>query len=412
MKNINLKSAVMILFLCVAGTNSYSQEKIMQLHRGGNVVHQAKVSEIDSITFADMPSQPAGVYIFGTATPWVEASTEGLMMPTKNMINQEIRSSLYECYVPMTTGTFQIKRKDNINIGGTLFMTYNGSGAYDHPRTSAYYYTPVQDGSFTIAKAGLYHVIYDTELNRVVVCEAKWGVRGMMNYWNFTYMNESADFKTFTVTDQKCNVGEYKFAYSAGWELGIDDTVVSSGGGAQVLVNTNFGGTISWSGTTGTPTLVAGGDNYKIEAANKGYYTITLSWNNGVWSGSMTKTGDIPAIDPATQMFSLIGSAFNNADGTPAAWDYDLDLAYTSTTDGFSSYVAQNVTLLTDGEFKVRKDHDWSTSYGYDAAKITGDASNFVDNYGNIKVVAGKTYTTITFKMHWETGAWEINFTL
>ncbi|MDR1974651.1 MAG: hypothetical protein LBQ31_08280 [Bacteroidales bacterium] len=366
------------------------------------------------------PTDPIddGMYLVGAATPWAEASTAGLMIPTKNEKNQEVRSSLYECYVPMTAGTFQIKRvqggKDNGNIGGALFMTYNGSGGYDHPKVPAYYYTPVNDGTFTVSEAGLYHVVYETELNRIVICRAKWGVRGIMNSWGFTLMDESADFKTLTATNQKCDIGEYKFAYSEGWKLGIDDTTTSDteGEGAQVLVNTNFGGTISWSGTTGTPALVAGGDNYKIEAANKGYYTITLSWNNGVWSGSMTKTGDIAAVDPSTQVLSLIGSAFNNAEGTPAAWDYDLDLAYTSTTDGFSSYVAQNVTLLTDGEFKVRKDHDWGTSYGYDATKITGDASNFADNDGNIKVVAGKTYATITFKMNWETGAWEINFAL
>ena len=67
--------------------------------------------------------------------------------------------------------------------------------------------------------------------------------------------------------------------------------------------------------------------------------------------------------------------------------------------------------MLAGGEFKIRKDHDWATNFGYVAANIKGDAANIVDNGGNMKVVAAATYTSIQFKVTWPANTWEITFT-
>jgi len=127
-----------------------------------------------------------------------------------------------------------------------------------------------------------------------------------------------------------------------------------------------------------------------------------------------TKTSDIPIIDPST-LFQFNWNAFNNTSGVPANWDYDLDMAYnaalstvTDQTTKFGTYAfkATNVSLLAGGDFKIRKGHDWAVNFGYVAANIKGDIANFVDDGGNIKVVAAATYSTVVFKYTQPTATW------
>ncbi|MDR1974471.1 MAG: formylglycine-generating enzyme family protein [Bacteroidales bacterium] len=53
MKNINFKSSLLILSLCIAGTSTYAQQQYMQIYIGGNIAHRLPVSDIDSVTFSD-----------------------------------------------------------------------------------------------------------------------------------------------------------------------------------------------------------------------------------------------------------------------------------------------------------------------------------------------------------------------
>jgi hypothetical protein len=117
--------------------------------------------------------------------------------------------------------------------------------------------------------------------------------------------------------------------------------------------------------------------------------------------GSASTTYEIN--DPSTMLFSLIGSAFYKNDGvTLANWDYDIDLMYMGTSANGSIYRISTQKLLQGGEFKIRKDHQWNESYGYQEVSILGDQTNFVDALPapNIKVLAQKTYE-ISFIVDW-----------
>ncbi|OFX90688.1 MAG: hypothetical protein A2W97_02885 [Bacteroidetes bacterium GWE2_40_63] len=105
--------------------------------------------------------------------------------------------------------------------------------------------------------------------------------------------------------------------------------------------------------------------------------------------------------DPSTMLFSLIGSAFYLADGvTQAFWDYDIDFTYVGTTGNESSYQIAVQELLADGEFKVREDHLWNESYGYEEITVLGDPGNFTQSYINLKVISHRYYE-MTFIIDW-----------
>jgi hypothetical protein len=159
----------------------------------------------------------------------------------------------------------------------------------------------------------------------------------------------------------------------------------------------------------------AGGN---ISIVNSGNYTFTLKIDADNYADTKTITvvknsGD--EADYSTLVYSLIGNAFNNGTGVPASWDYDIDLTYdeVTSTPTLKNYKAENVTLIANGEFKVRKDHDWETTYGYDADKLAGDNVNFeaAPADGNIKVKANKTYSAIVFALDLEVGSWTLTFT-
>ncbi|MDR1974657.1 MAG: hypothetical protein LBQ31_08310 [Bacteroidales bacterium] len=361
-----------------------------------------------------------GVYLVGEASPWSNLAHKAAFWVTRNeRVEVEagelkpLRSTLKEIYAPLQKGkSFQIAVVEGgnaVKYGGTLVMTYQGSGSDDHPvGIKAYYYTPNEGSSFTVEEDGMYHIVYETSLNKIIICKANWGIRGVGPAgWGFNEMEPSNGDKTWTITDIEVPAsGGWKFSYDGGWKLGVDDTVWTD---CTVSVGTNYGaGSIVFSGDVGKVNIIPCGADFALpEAANKGIYTFVMEWTEDGWNVNMTKTGDIAGIDPATQVLSLIGSAVGG-------WDVanDVDLVYQSTdAAGFASYQTTNLNLPEGGELKVRKDKDWATSWGYSAANITGDVENFVDNGGNIKVVAGKTYATITFKMNWDTDAWELNFT-
>ncbi len=358
-----------------------------------------------------------GIYLVGEASPFTEPALQGQFTTTKNEKDGTVRASMSEIYAPMTAGTFSLRMVAGAsvsNVGGTLVKTYNGSGGDDQPKCVANYYTPGDNMTITIAEAGFYHIVYDQELNVIVVAKVDWGLRGSMNGWGFTKFDvaEGSDKNTYTMTATGVKVmGDFKMAYSTGWKLGIDDTT----GAANVKVNTNFGGTVTYTGgnvvgAIGTMTLEAGGDNYTAPGMDKGTYTFELKWTkeNGL-TAKMTKTA--PFVDPGVETYSIIGNAFKVAD-TTSAWDYDKDFTKPSAAvNDVYTYTISNIILLANGEFKVRQDHDWGVNFGYDNFTLAGDKANFENNNGNIKVKTEKTYN-ITMDYDWKNDKRTLTFTV
>jgi hypothetical protein len=87
------------------------------------------------------------------------------------------------------------------------------------------------------------------------------------------------------------------------------------------------------------------------------------------------------SFEPVKYYYSLIGSA------TPGvAWNTDTDLKY----DNGNQVWQANITLVA-GEMKVRRNHDWGTSYG--PPKVGADGSTLASSdTDNIPVAAAGTY--------------------
>jgi hypothetical protein len=342
-----------------------------------------------------------GYYIVGTGTALAEPDAKGVMTVTRNeVVNskyndgtfaEDYRSSLLEKYIAVKAGgTFsivEIESKKPTAFGPASDFAKIAEDSLDgnEPKKGLWKGAFEEgDATFTVEEDGLYHVVIDTEIGKVVVAKVEWGIIGgsTPNGWNgSTPLVATFDLNKmeFKATETNLTVGDYKLRYSDGWKILIDETVDADGEGALGLnVNTNFGG-------TAIDAIVPGGDN--VPHTVNGTYTITVTWELGSGiSASLEKTGEL-VLDPTTFIFSFIGTATGD-------WETDVDLAYDSNDGDMYSFKATAVPFVAGGEFKIRKDYDWGTNFGW-GVTIEGDTGNFSDKDGNILVAADKTYDCV-----------------
>lgn len=376
-----------------------------------------------------------GYYIKGDASGAATLIKAGKMQSGLNENASNVQTAgLFEKYVALEAGsTFTIIKKagtvetvigkDMVKDSTTTGDDYNISGA------KVQFGTYKENGTvFSVTKSDLYQVVIYEATKAIAIIPVKWQTNGLgtpdslglVGSFNKTTM-------TYKLTNVVADLGNFKIKSYNGWKFDMTpkETVAAN----KVKVNCNFGATKT--GTVADPfkfdgtanNVLQGGPDIAIAFADRGKYTVEVIWTLGEGNSHVikfTKTADLPIVNPATFIYSLIGNAFNNGSGVPAAWDYDLDLVYdaalsnvTDQTTKAGTYVfkASNVNMLAGGEFKIRKDHDWATNFGYVAANIKGDAANIVDNGGNMKVVAAATYASIQFKVTWPANTWEITFT-
>lgn len=373
-----------------------------------------------------------GFYVAGAATGAEALNVDYRLSPGINEAEIDVakqkRAGMYEKYVALEANKeFNLLLKE-----GTVETRYGATlankelkGENDQAGSAEKPFI-IQKGSLVsgasapalkVSKSGLYHIVLDLNLDKaldltggaqVIIAPVEWGVRGINGDWGWKKMKSPTAFNrtelTWDTTIVATKDGKYKFAYGGGWKIQLDDA-------GKVKANTNLG-----------VDNVQGGADISIDKGDN--VKITLKWN--LKSGEISKSYTTATTaakwyfdEVAKAKFSLIGSAFNNAGGTPAAWDYDLDLPYvaskstiTDATKFFGTYVFEKtgVVLLKDGEFKIRRDASWDVNFGYNAANIKGSTANFADNGGNIKVVTAGTYD-VTFKYVNPAKTWELTLT-
>ena len=373
-----------------------------------------------------------GFYVGGAATGADALNVDYRLSPGINEVEKDVakqkRAGMYEKYVALEANKeFYLLLKE-----GTVETRYGATltnkelkGENEQPGTAEKPYI-LQKGSLVIGasapalkvtKSGLYHIVLDLNLDKaldltggaqIIIAPVEWGVRGINGDWGWFKMKSPSAFNrtemTWDTTIVATKDGKFKFSYGGGWKIQLDDA-------GKVKANTNLG----------IDNLQGGGDISMDKGDN---VKISLKWNlkSGDISKSYTTTitaGKWYFDEVSKAKFSLIGNAFNNAGGTVAAWDYDLDLPYvvtkstiTDATKFYGTYVFEKtgVVLLENGEFKIRRDNSWDISYGYVAANIKGSTANFADQGGNIKVVTAGTYD-VTFKYTTPAKTWELTLT-
>jgi len=345
-----------------------------------------------------------GAYIIGTSTTSSNLELKGMM--ESGIVEGEgyaatPREGMYEKFVYLTkTGEgfqFVVKagaeeKTYGLKTGTKGTLTLAG----ENDQITAVVDTAgviLDGGMITVAADGLYHVVLDTKTESYYVIP--------INNWSMKLSEDvelaekslTQDNGTWEKTDVELRKGNFKYRYEKGWKI-----ITHS-----FTIFTNFGGT--------TDELALGAGDIPITLDMEGIYTVTLNWDlKDGFTTNLVKTDDVIAVDPSTFVWSFIGNAFNNADGVPAGWDYDVNFTYQSKEGNVYTYKIDNITLLAGGEFKVRRDADWAVNFGFEGTIFAGDKANFTDQGGNIKVTETKTYS-VTFDLNWETDARTLTFT-
>ncbi len=319
-----------------------------------------------------------GLYIKGDGTALVEFDDKGLMKPTLNEVDQQERSELRQLFVAVKAGTdgFNI-----VKVAGETHTVY-GPGAdfaevteeswddqNEYPKTAKYWRGSIAetDAKFTVPEDGLYQVVYDTELDVVVIVQAKWGMIGSATPggWNDdTPMTAAFDLERmdFEVTELTLFQNIWKFRIGGGWKIWLNEE-------GTVKINTNLGG----SPTTPVP---GGAD---IMNDDYGVYTVTLTWELGEdWVGSMERTGDGEPLPEYPDELYMIGASVGG-------WDWaTVDLPMVPAKDNPHLFwkIVWIESGVADAGFKFAPGKEWVGDFGSDG----NEAVNGVYNIGTNNV--------------------------
>lgn len=343
-----------------------------------------------------------GYYVKGGATVNGDNFNSNAMMKvTRNEVTQTDRPSLLELYIPLKAGAegFNI-----VQVAGSTKKTYGPGSDYklitqgttDEPKYPFYRGSYTESATkFTVDTNGLYHVVIDTELGKVVVAPVHWGIIGAAtpNGWGsstqFTESVFNGTTMNWTITGMQLKKGDWKLRYSQGWKIELDTNLDLGGGKKGVKVNTNFGNR--------PDSLVPGGNN--IVDTVPGIYNVDMSYTLGSgYTLTLTRTGNIPPIDYSTYQMGIIGNAYLIAPGDTANWDqnFGTSLPQVSGTNYTWTYT---LDLFADRQFKFRQGEDWNgKSIGFTDVTMAGpDAANFEDSGSdhNFKVKVGGNYTIV-----------------
>jgi hypothetical protein len=387
--------------------------------------------------------QPTGVvdgyYITGDATALNAVDKKGLMVVGFNEANSNVvETGLYEKYIALEANkNFNIVLKEGAtetSFGGTLVD--DPVSGNDQLTATVKKCILTANANLSVDVSGVYHlVVYKaTDNTYFYLIPVQFQTNGIGQ--KTPDPAESGGYKlqpsafnketmTFSLNKVLADVGaNFKIKNYDGWKYELKDmsgaNLNSTVDNSKVIkVNTNFGDPTDGFKFDGSSNeVVRGSADIKVTMSARAYYTVSVVYTLAEGMGITVKftnksTEGLDPITPVQETWSLIGSAFNNASGTPASWDYDVDLVYdaASSTATVYNYKTTNLTMLANGEFKIRKDHDWTTSLGW-GIKIEGDSGNFSDpGNGNIKVVAEKTYSTIVYSFDWDAYEGKITFT-
>lgn len=263
-----------------------------------------------------------GFYVVGGGTALAELDPKGLMAVTRNEVLQENKAELKELYIAIKAGAegFNI-----VQVSGTTKKTW-GPGAdfalvdstmlkQDEPTKAPFWRGSLAEttNKFTVPEDGLYHVVIDTEVGKIVVARVLWGVIGAATpdgWSSSTPLPLSGGFNMntmkFEIAEIKMLENEYKFRYSNGWKIILDTAKDLGSGKKGIKVNTNFGGTVS--------ALVPGGDNMKND--KYGIYKVSMTWTLGAaYQAEITFVKDAEPLPTYPDAVYVVG------DATAYGWD-------------------------------------------------------------------------------------------
>jgi len=387
----------------------------------------SKSTQISVSILTDTTFVSDGLYITGTATALTNLHENGKMNITRNLvrngeyndgsIQEDDRPELQEIYVAVkATGGFNI-----VGVNGSTQVVYGpGSdfaevtnAAIDEPTESFWRGGFIETSNqFTVPEDGLYHIVIDTELEKVVVAKVpNWGIIGGATPigWNGDIQLPSQGFNLNTMTFKaegiQLSANDFKFRYSGGWRIILDSIYDFGGVNSGISVNTNYGGEVD--------DLVPGGSN--IYNAIPGIYTVEMIWTLGeVYEVILTKTGDLPTTDWSEVSIELVGTGVSsdnaNAIPDPSSWNWGNVLGhsggYPVNNGNVYTWDWSTVILEANEGFKIRtingeapaNGNGFNFDAGYNDLNIANSSSLIIGSSGNL-IAINKTVFNISIEI-------------
>ena len=360
-----------------------------------------------------------GFYVVGEATGSDEIQSAYMMAAGFNEVDKAKRDGMYEKYVALEANkefSLAIYEAGDITYYGAELADMDLNGLAENPAI-VIKRGALQIGAdapkMKVAESGLYHVVLDLnlagDLNTpiIIVAPTQWGVRGAMNGWGFTPMEEpafNATKMTYTLKNMECqSTGGFKFAYGNGWKVNMDDMGMVK---AEIGLGNNCA---DKNLPLMSNDLSNTGQDIQIK---RGIYDVELVWTlkggnlAKNFTAKLTKVGSLPAIDYTNCVLELVGAGVATQTGSYADAFWSWGNCLLSSNEGKPSvngkmytWTWSNVQLVNDG-WKIRTK---------DAAK-QGDIENFdlgadiidraasvsATESGDIKVAAGTYNITLT----------------
>ena len=407
--------------------NKSQQTSGFIFHLGDNLSYIIKAEEYYEDSLTDVPMQDKqytiqlnpmqlidGFYIKGAGTTFLSMHPNARMKLAMNAINQSYRPSLYEIYIPVKAGSggFNI-----IQVAGSMRIIFGPGTDFTNvtPTSSEPKNVIFKRGSltettnkFTVPSNGLYHVVIDYALAKVILVQVHWGIIGSptnLGWSASTDLNESAfDLNTMSwnISNMPFRIGEWKLRYSNGWQANLDTVVDIGGGLTGVAINTNLGGDID--------NLIAGGQN--IVNSDRGIYSFNISYSLGSgYNAILTKTALLPNTNWAGVKCDAVGPGISESNSEATAdtssWHWGNQLfadngGIPSKTGNKYKWTWNNVVLKSNQGFKVRTldglvppSGGFYFDAGYSDLNLGASAPQIVNDQGNLMAAVTGVYNII-----------------
>ncbi len=341
-----------------------------------------------------------GFYVKGAGTALTDYDSKGMMATAKNEVLQEDRASLKELYVAVKAGSegFNIYHVSGKNIktwgpGADFALVAEADKDAEEPKLDFWRGSLAEtQTAFTVPEDGLYHVVIDTDLGKVVIARVKWGAIGgaTPGGWGAYTEMPSTGFNlnkmVFEVPEITLTVDTWKFRYADNWKIILDSDLDLGSGKKGVKVNTNFGGAID--------ALEAGGGN--ISNATYGVYKITMTWELGVGhSATIVWVKEGEPLPEYPEALYLVG------DATAYGWDAPGGKAdavmHKIAGGGDNEGVYWKILHFEGGKgFKISAANWGSPNLGFgDVSEYDANGVTVSENGGNMSVAENNMYIVV-----------------
>lgn len=350
-------------------------------------------------------------YISGDTSPLSHFGTFGKMKQTYNEFDQSLRTGFNELMLPISADAagFQIVTMINGNLqylnivtSEQVILAGENSQIHGNVTMGTFSFSSEPTTVFTVPSDGLYNIVIDETTQKFAIVPVSYfGVIGgaVASGWGSDMQLETLtpfNFERwdFELTDVIFNDDTFKFRYSNGWKVILQDGTNGDG----LSINTNFGGDIEGVLPDLSPQLIPGGQDFAITEQQVGVYTVRITWTlEGGLVATMTKTADY--VVPFPEKLYIIGDAVTAG----CTWDWNSSTDYVE-MQAIGSGVYQITTeLIQNGRIFIAGQAYWNPiayNYNYFSSidNVFVDSSNieFIGTTGNYTVTVDLNTKTVT----------------